>query len=134
MGKCCETIILRKDFQAAMLGVQDQRGWTPLHCAVTSAGGGAEICDLIANHKACRVGLKDNDGRTAADLAQEWGLASAKTAISEATTGRYAAVTAKATEREEVKAAETAQADAHMIEHKEDASSTIGFKLFKQGR
>lgn len=132
--KCCETIVLRKDFQPAILCVQDQRGWTPLHCAVTSAGGGAEICELIANHKACRVGLKDNDGRTAADLAQEWGLASAKSAISEATAGRFAAAIAKATEREELKVADAVQADAHMMEHKEDAGSTVGFKLFKQGR
>lgn len=132
--ECCKVILKRRDFQASMLVAQDKRGWTPLHCAVTSADNGAEICALLAIHGACRVGIKDHEGRSAVDLAQEWGLAAAKTAILDAIAERYAKVQEKQ-HMQEAQAAEVAQMEQEMLENRpEEMGATAGFRLIKQGR
>lgn len=100
----CETIMKRRDFQPAMLIATDNRGWTPLHLAVASADHGAEVCALIARHDKCHVGARDNEGRTAVALAQEWGFGGVKKAILEAIAERYAKVQAREVEIIEMEA------------------------------
>jgi len=134
--ECCESIMTRDDFQGfeSMLQVRDNRGWTPLHCAVGSADRGAEICELLAMHPKCCVGIKDNEGRTAADLAQQYGLDCARAAIKQATEMRYAPIAARKRQQEEEEAAQIEFVMSQKLSWHDDAGSQMGFKLFAAGQ
>jgi len=129
---CCEMILGRKDFRPQMLKVKDRRGWTPLHCAVSSTDNSGDICIIFASHAGCQVGARDNDGRTAVGLALEWGIDTAKRAILKAIAGRYAKVQAK----QEKEAEEAAQNEAQVKqpEKEEELGPTEGIKALKEGR
>lgn len=73
--ECCSKILKRRDLRPEMLQVRDARGWTPLHCAAAAGSGSPEICSLLVDHPACPLGAHDVQGRTALDVAREWGLA-----------------------------------------------------------
>lgn len=130
--ECCEAMLKRKEFPIEVINARDRRGWTPLHCAAASVGNGAEVCTLLASHEACVVDLRDHEGRTAVQLAAEWGLAEGKVAITDAVEEKLAKSNMRATHtttgnpKEPTGDLETREA--------EDVGPGVCFKLCKQGR
>jgi len=135
LTKCCQTLLSREDFLPSMLHQRDPRGFTPLHCAVVSVDNSAEICELLAGHEYCNLKLTDNEGRTPKDLAQEWAMPEAKTAIMEATARRYANSSAVLEARKEHDIEEKVRAPSKInMNDKAVFNPEAGFKLFKKGR
>jgi len=85
---CCRKILKRDDFRPEMLQARDPRGWTPLHCAAAAASGSPELCSMLADHKACSLDARDLTGRTALDVAREWGMMEAAAVLMNAAHAR----------------------------------------------
>lgn len=134
--ECCETMLKRKDFPLEVLIARDRRGWTPLHCAAASVGNGCEVCTLIASQEACQVDLCDHEGRTAIQVAVEWGLAEGKVAITNALSAKLAKARSKAKAKKAANGKGGADSQLDGLEEPQalDVGPAVCFSLCREGR
>jgi len=114
--------VKRKGVDLKAAASADRRGRTPLHRAAAADAGSAELCTALVD--CCVIGARDAEGRTALQVAQQWGLPEAAAVLLEAS----------GTRRVEVKAAAAAAAEAAAKAYRQDIGHTAGFSAIHDGR